>query len=430
MLLVAISLAAVTQSVDFNTPSDLSTLFNNPYPDDVINQVSNGIGNSGAVSMPYLPMYNTRTITYKTGFHISKMNEPIIVTADINDATNGGWAGMGISSAAVNESAEMCHIVNTPAMGMQFYSSGASFFSNMEEQSGGTYYPDIPFSWYKVVFTIIPRAGEVYDVSYQLLRMSSLGVIQETTKTGSASFSNAELNDGLVYPYLVIDGHRVTYIDNFSITYPDEDTLPVTMSSFTATAFSQTLINLQWTTESESNILGFNVYRSDDSEIAHAMKINPSFIDGTNTSTQHTYRYADSEFEPNSTYFYWVESTELDNSSHLYGPASVTIGNIGNVVPPTDVQIITGIVSVFPNPFAPSTDIAYQLKDSAQVTLNIYNQRGQLIRSLVNATKDGGRFQIAWDGKDNHGTPCSSGLYIARMQASGMNSYYKMTLVK
>jgi len=430
MLLATISLTAVTQAVDFNNTSDLNTLFDNPYPADVVNVSGNGIGGSGSVSMPSLPMYQTRVVTHKTGFHITELNEPILVSAYIMDNTNGGYAGIGFSSASSNTASEACHIINTPAIGMQFYSSGASFFNNLNEVLGGTYIPDIPFSWYKLDFTMIPRVGNVYDLSYQLYRANSNGDILALTKSGSTSVTNPTIANGLIYPYFGIDGHRVTYIDNFSVTHPDDSTLPVTMSSFTATAMSQTLIKLQWTTESESNILGFNIYRSDDAEITHALKLNASFIEGTNTSTQHTYQFADNEFEPNSTYYYWVESTELDNSSSFYGPVSVATGGEGQDTAPPINEGITGIVNVFPNPFSPNTAIAYQLKNTEDVTIGIYNQKGQLIRTLVKATKDSGSYRINWDGKDSNGNNCATGIYLARMQAGSANSFYKMTLVK
>lgn len=435
ILLVATYLSAVTVSYDFNDTNDLSTYFNLPVEGDVINTSTGGILNTGAVRFPHLPedpwfwMGETRVITSKDGIYLSEIDEPVTITAHINSFQNGGYAAMGFSSASSNTAAPKCQITNVPAVGMQFYSSGYSFFNNTSEYIG-SYPSDIPLSWYKVIYTLIPRGADLYDVSYELWRTNQSEGFLFLQKSGVYSFTNPTINDGPVYPYFGIDGHRVSYVDNFTVSYPEEATLPVTMSSFTATVYSDTQIYLQWTTESESNILGYNVYRSEDSIIANAIKLNPSFIEGTNTSSLHTYHFTDFEFEPNTSYYYWVESTELSNNSSFYGPVSVLSGDSEEDAPPVEIDGNTGIVRVSPNPFSPNTDISYKLRETAHVTIGIYNAKGQLVRSLVNGTKDSGNYSINWDGKDHKGTRCSNGIYYARMQAGSVNSYYKMTLMK
>ncbi len=435
MLLVATCLSAVTVSYDFNNTSDLSTYFKLPIEGDVTNSASGGIGNTGAVlfpgvlEFPLLPMGQTRVITSKAGFYVSEIDEPLTITAHINSYQNGGYAALGFSSASSNTAAAKCRIINVPAMGMQFYSSGYSLFNNSEEQIG-SYLPDIPLSWYKLVYTLIPRGADTYDVSYELWRTNqseSFALLQES---GGYSVVNTTINDGPVYPYFGIDGHRVSYIDNFTIDYPEEATLPVTMSSFTATLSSKTMINLQWTTESESNILGFNVYRSEYDDLANAIKLNPNVIEGTNSSMQHTYSFSDCEFEPQTTYYYWVESIEMNSAGIFYGPVSVTSGEQQGDAPEYSPQYLTGIVGVFPNPFNPSTQIAYKLSESADITISIYNYKGQLVRTLIKGAKDRGQYQIFWDGKDSSGIRCASGIYLARMQAGDFNSFHKMMLIK
>lgn len=434
-LLIAITLSAVTETVNFNDPADLATKFNLPVQGDVTNSTEGGVLNSGAVlfpgvlEFPLLPMGQTRVLTYKNGINISEIDEPIQIVVNINSLQNGGYAAVGFSSSPTNTAVAKCRITNVPAMGMQFYSSGYSFFNNTDEVIG-TYFPDIPLSWYKLIYTIVPRGGDLYDVGYQLFRTNQNETFSILQEEAIHTFTNTTINDGLIYPYIGIDGHRVSYMDNFNFIYPEEVTLPVTMSSFTATVSSQTLINLKWTTESESNILGFNVYRSEDSDIAHALRLNASYIEGTNSSMQQTYNFTDHEFYPNTTYYYWVESTEFSNNSSFHGPVSVFTGTQGDGDTPTIIEGSTGIVNVSPNPFSPNTDIAYKLRDTAKVTIGIYNLKGQLIRSLVDCTKDSGNYEIGWDGKDNSGINCPNGIYYARMQAGSANSFYKMTLIK
>jgi len=435
ILLAVTCLSAVTVSYDFNDTNDLSTYFNLPVEGDVINSSSGGMGDTGAVQFPGIiewplfPMGQTRVITSKEGLYLSEIDEPITITAHINSYQNGGYAALGLSSASSNTAARRCQITNVPAMGMQFFSSGYSFFSNSTEIPG-TYLPDIPLSWYRVVYTLIPRGADVYDVSYELWRTDQSESFSVLQKSGAYSFTNLTIDDGPVYPYFGIDGHRVSYLDNFTVSYPEDATLPVEMSSFTATLSSETMINLQWTTESESNILGFNVYRSEDEELAHAIKLNAIVIEGSNSSTQHTYSFSDHEFESYTTYYYWVESIELNSEMCFYGPVSVLSGGQEEDVPEFTPQSLTGIVNVFPNPFSPNTEIAYKLRDTAELTISVYNMKGQRIRTLISGTKDGGHYQISWDGKDDNGNNCASGMYLARMQAGDTNSFHKMMLMK
>ncbi len=68
-----------------------------------------------------------------------------------------------------------------------------------------------------------------------------------------------------------------------------------------------------------------------------------------------------------------------------------------------------------PNPFNPSTQIAYQIPDAGHVSLAIYNTLGQRVRVLVQDSQAPGRYRVTWDGKDMQGREVSSGVYIYRL---------------
>jgi flagellar hook assembly protein FlgD len=86
----------------------------------------------------------------------------------------------------------------------------------------------------------------------------------------------------------------------------------------------------------------------------------------------------------------------------------------------------------YPNPFNPSTTIAYDIPegDNVQVQLNVYNMRGQLVRTLVNESKSEGSYQIQWDGSDNYGRRVSSGVYFYRIKAGEFSKTRKMVILK
>jgi len=85
----------------------------------------------------------------------------------------------------------------------------------------------------------------------------------------------------------------------------------------------------------------------------------------------------------------------------------------------------------YPNPFNPETTIKYQLPEAGDVTLEIYNMLGQVVRTLVSEHQNAGRYVLQWDATNDTGQPLSSGVYFYRIQAGGeFQSYKKMLLLK
>ena len=85
------------------------------------------------------------------------------------------------------------------------------------------------------------------------------------------------------------------------------------------------------------------------------------------------------------------------------------------------------MLSNFPNPFNAVTEIQYYIPEESQVTINIYNLKGQIIRTLVNKIEQPGEKSIFWDGKDNFGTIVTSGMYIYTLVNN--NSVYSKKLI-
>jgi len=87
-----------------------------------------------------------------------------------------------------------------------------------------------------------------------------------------------------------------------------------------------------------------------------------------------------------------------------------------------------------PNPFNPVTKIEYHLPVQADVTLVIYNSRGEQVRQLVRETQSAGIYQVDWNGQHASGHTGPSGLYFIRFHAQTEHWYYsgirKMMLLK
>ena len=191
-------------------------------------------------------------------------------------------------------------------------------------------------------------------------------------------------------------------------------TLPIELSSFTATLTAQYFVRLHWVTQSENDALGYMIFRSEDSDLQHAMQISP-LINATNTTTQVSYGFTDSEVTP-GTWYYWLQSLDLNGSYYFYGPVLATVStNQGGEAP--DIPITTGITGVYPNPFNPSTTIKYVLDDDLAVSFRIYNTRGQLVKSYNFEMREPASYDLIWDASG-----LSAGIYLIRMQAG--NKFY------
>jgi flagellar hook assembly protein FlgD len=97
----------------------------------------------------------------------------------------------------------------------------------------------------------------------------------------------------------------------------------------------------------------------------------------------------------------------------------------------SEVQsLITKLGSNYPNPFNPETTINFSLKERGNVELNIYNIRGQKVKSLVSEYREAGNHAILWNGKDNNNKPVASGIYLYQMKNEHLTSTRKMILMK
>lgn len=220
---------------------------------------------------------------------------------------------------------------------------------------------------------------------------------------------------------------KATY--NLQIVLNDDSgqTLPVVLSSFTATLMVQGKVRLEWVTQSASGLSGFRVLRNTVDEISTAVVVS-SLIEANNTSTAVTYPFIDNEIPCNGTYYYWLQIEGQDGSVSYYGSIAVEVTNGNN--PDIPIPQITALNNPFPNPFNPSLTIPFDLSKDGRVTIKIYNLKGQLIKNLLNENKKAANYYIVWDGKDNNGHIVSAGTYIVRMNAPEYNSSRKIVMVK
>ena len=209
--------------------------------------------------------------------------------------------------------------------------------------------------------------------------------------------------------------------------------LPVTLSSFNAT-FSGGSSLLSWTTQSESNNLGWNVYRSETENVEDYLQINNEMIEGAGTTAEQTdYTFADEdEVYPANSYWYWIESVDNGGTTVLHGPDRIDIPDTEDELPP-ELLSNYGLAQNFPNPFNPSTVIAFKLieTDAPKASLIIYNTKGQVVRTFNELnTNENEIGSVTWNGADEGGNTVSSGMYFYKLITDESVYSKKMIMMK
>ena len=84
----------------------------------------------------------------------------------------------------------------------------------------------------------------------------------------------------------------------------------------------------------------------------------------------------------------------------------------------------------YPNPFNGMTKINYQLPENADVKIEIYNVVGQLVKTLIDAKKEAGSYELLWYGKNDLGQDVASGIYLIRMKSDKFVQTKKLHFLK
>ena len=95
----------------------------------------------------------------------------------------------------------------------------------------------------------------------------------------------------------------------------------------------------------------------------------------------------------------------------------------------------TALLSNYPNPFNPETWIPYQLAQSAEVTLTIYDMNGEMVRRLAVGHQVAGMYRsrsraVYWDGRNQLGESVASGLYFYTLTAGDFTATRRMLILK
>jgi Leucine-rich repeat (LRR) protein len=83
----------------------------------------------------------------------------------------------------------------------------------------------------------------------------------------------------------------------------------------------------------------------------------------------------------------------------------------------------------YPNPFNPSTVIAFNLDRPSDVRLAVYNSLGHPVQVLLDGRRPSGQFRVTWHGVDQRGFGVAAGVYFYRLEVGSSSRSRKMTLI-
>lgn len=212
------------------------------------------------------------------------------------------------------------------------------------------------------------------------------------------------------YTGLAKDGEVEDYL--IDVVYPVE------LSSFSGVVI-ENRVKLEWVTQSETQNLGFHIFRSLVKDGDYA-QISQALISGAgNSQAMHSYSYEDATVEEGQTYYYKLADISYTGQMTLHGPIEVNLA-------PSQYLLQQN----YPNPFNPQTTISFVMKEQGQADLVIYNLRGQEVRNLASRVFGTGSHQVIWDGKDNNGNILPSGVYIYKLKSANFEQSKRMEFIK
>lgn len=155
-----------------------------------------------------------------------------------------------------------------------------------------------------------------------------------------------------------------------------------------------------------------NVYRQDD---ALAQPVRYRSVE---MGAGDDFVFVDRNVEPGKTYRYHIGA--VDGDGEFFSPVMLV----------TMPAVAAELRQNEPNPFNPTTTIAFSVGATQDVSLVVYDATGRVVRTLVDGVTRFGTHRVTWDGRDNSGNTVGSGIYFYRLTAGKHVEARKMVLIK
>jgi hypothetical protein len=210
--------------------------------------------------------------------------------------------------------------------------------------------------------------------------------------------------------YYILIGEHDYQCGPMSLEVEADHFLPVELLSFSAVG-GDGMVTLRWQSASESGADHYEIER--DGQLT-------ARVAAANNASGSSYAWSDESVENGQRYRYTLYSVDIDGSRDSLRSTEATPAAIAQAVI-TEYALYPN----YPNPFNPSTNIAFDLLEGGTTTLSVYNLLGQRVAVALNAAMNPGHHAVTFDGRD-----LPSGVYLACLSVNGFRAERKMLLMK
>ena len=202
-----------------------------------------------------------------------------------------------------------------------------------------------------------------------------------------------------------------------------DNSLPVTLTSFTARVTAANFVELNWTTESEINNLGFYVERR--AEGGEFTPLAGGFVPGQGNSNQsHDYSYEDRTVTPGN-WYYRLKQVDF-NGDFEYSEEVFAKVEQGTVISGFELR------QNYPNPFNPRTAIQFAIPAgyTGEIRLQVFDASGKPVKTLARGAWSPGTHTVEWNGTNEAGQAAASGVYYYVLKTGSLSLSKKMVFLR
>ncbi len=287
------------------------------------------------------------------------------------------------------------------------------------------YYFDNTIRYYWRIYTTLTDYNSTLTFRYNGSQLNEAGISnEENLRIGWTENFGSDWN---YIPDTIIDINtniiQARDINHFSMWAigipPFSNFLPVELISFVVTSTNEAIVELNWSTASETNNYGFQIER----KYIGTEFGNVAFISGHGTTNepQH-YQFIDN-VEHFGTYYYRLKQIDLDGSFTYSAVKEVSVNN------PVKFDMIQN----YPNPFNRSTIIQFTISQKLEgqdAAIFIFDITGKEVRRFIHNSIKAGSYSDIWNGKNSAGIILSSGVYFYTIRVGNIRKNKKMLFVQ
>ncbi len=210
-----------------------------------------------------------------------------------------------------------------------------------------------------------------------------------------------------------------------TIKFRQYDAAPLAPQNLSVTKSANNHPLLSWSRNNEADLDHYNIYKYAYSEQGWYLlgttsnnsfeDVNETYLTGGAVANEHWVYYKITAVDKDPNPYESAYSNQV--GARVKGSALEKLSNLA----PNEYSLDQN----FPNPFNPSTKIAYSIKEEGLVTLKVYDVLGKEVATLINENKPEGNYEV-----DFNASELPSGMYIYKLQSGGFSDVKKMLLTK